>query len=173
MDLKAHIRSIPDFPKPGVLFRDITPLLASPAALAAVEERLSRPWIELQPTAVVGIESRGFIFGVLIARRLGVKFVPLRKEGKLPSTRISESYALEYGEAVLEIHDDAVGKDDRVLIVDDLLATGGTAAAAARLVERLGARILGFGFVVELAFLHGREALGTHPVVALVTYDAE
>lgn len=173
MDLKAHIRSIPDFPKPGVLFRDITPLLASPDALAEVEERLSRPWGVLLPTAVVGIESRGFIFGVLLARRWGVKFIPLRKEGKLPSTRISERYALEYGEGVLEIHDDAVGEGDRVLIVDDRLATGGTARAAGRLVERLGAGILGFGFVVELAFLRGRERLGTHPVVALVTYDAE
>jgi adenine phosphoribosyltransferase len=173
MDLKAHIRSIPDFPKPGVLFRDITPLLALPAALAEVEERLTRPWTGQRPTAVAGIESRGFIFGVLLARRLGVKFIPLRKGGKLPWTRISESYALEYGEGVLEIHDDAVGKDDRVLIVDDLLATGGTAAAAGRLIERLGAKVLGFGFVVELAFLKGRERLGTHPVAALVTYDGE
>lgn len=173
MDLKAHIRSIPDFPKPGVLFRDITPLLALPAALAEVEEGLFRPWTARPPTAVVGIESRGFIFGVLLARRFGVKFVPLRKEGKLPWNRISERYALEYGEGVLEVHEDAVGKGDRVLIVDDLLATGGTAKAAARLIERLGAEVLGFGFVVELGFLRGRDKLGTYPVVSLVVYDRE
>jgi adenine phosphoribosyltransferase len=173
MDLRSRIRDVPDFPKPGIVFRDITPLLADPTALATVEARLVDAFAKSEPTAVAGIESRGFIFGTALARRLGIGFVPVRKAGKLPWTRLSESYALEYGEGVLEIHADAVGEGDRVLVVDDLLATGGTAAAAVRLIERLGATVVGLGFVVELSFLHGRERIAGYPVTALVEYASE
>ena len=173
MDLKQHIRGVPDFPKPGIVFRDITPLLRDARALAEVEDRLVQAFLDDGVTAVVGIESRGFIFGASVARRLGVGFVPARKAGKLPAERIAESYALEYGEAVLEIHTDAVRPGDRVLIVDDLLATGGTAAAAARLVERLGATVAGLAFVVELSFLNGRKPLAGRKIVALVDYASE
>ena len=173
MDLKQHIRGVADFPKPGIMFRDITPLLRNARAFAEVEDRLVQAFLDDGVTAVVGIESRGFIFGASVARRLGVGFVPARKAGKLPADHIAESYALEYGEAVLEIHADAVGPGDRVLIVDDLLATGGTAAAAARLVERLGATVVGLAFVVELSFLSGRKPLTGHKIVALVDYASE
>lgn len=171
VDLKAYIRDVPDFPKPGILFRDITPLLADPGAAADVEARFARAFADDGITAVAGIESRGFIFGAALARRFQVGFIPIRKEGKLPGERLSETYALEYGEGVLEIHEDAAGAEDRVLIVDDLLATGGTAKAAAALVERLGATVTGLGFVVELAFLKGRDQLPGRRVVSLVTYD--
>jgi adenine phosphoribosyltransferase len=173
VNLENYIRDIPDFPKPGILFKDITPLLADPEAFSAAENRLVEAISDDHLTAVAGIESRGFIFGTVVARRLGLGFVPIRKEGKLPSTRLAETYALEYGEGVLEIHDDAVGKDDRVLIVDDLLATGGTAAASARLIERLGAEVAGLAFVVELAFLKGREKLPGRHVISLVSYDSD
>ena len=171
VDLRAFIRDIPDFPKQGILFRDITPLLAEPKAMREVERRFAETWKGERVTAVAGVESRGFIFGTLVARGLGIPFIPVRKQGKLPWTRVSESYALEYGEGVLEAHDDAARAGDRVVIVDDLLATGGTAAASARLIERLGAQVVGFGFVVELGFLEGRKRLGTTPVVSLITYD--
>jgi adenine phosphoribosyltransferase len=173
MDLKQCIRDVPGFPKPGIVFRDITPLLRDARAFAEVEDRLVEAFLDDGVTAVVGIESRGFIFGASVARRLGVGFVPARKAGKLPADRIAESYALEYGEAVLELHADAVGPGDRVLIVDDLLATGGTAAAAARLVERLGATVAGLAFVVELSFLNGRKPLAGRKIVALVDYASE
>jgi adenine phosphoribosyltransferase len=173
LDLKEYIRNIPDFPKPGILFRDITPLLAEPEAMRDVENRLAALWKAEGVTAVAAVESRGFIFGTLVARRLEVPFIPIRKAGKLPWTRLSESYALEYGEGVLEVHEDAARQGDRVVIVDDLLATGGTAAASARLIERLGARVIAFGFVIELTFLEGRKRLGGYPVVSLVTYDSE
>jgi adenine phosphoribosyltransferase len=172
MDLKTRIRDVPDFPKPGIVFRDITPLLADPSALAYVEARLVDAFAKDEPTAVAGIESRGFIFGTALARRLGVGFLPLRKAGKLPWTRLSETYSLEYGEGTLEIHADAVGERDRVLVVDDLLATGGTAAASVRLIERLGAAVIGLGFVVELSFLGGREKLPGRKVVSLVDYTS-
>jgi adenine phosphoribosyltransferase len=173
MDLKQCIRDVPGFPKAGIVFRDITPLLRDARAFAEVEDRLVEAFLDDGVTAVVGIESRGFIFGASVARRLGVGFVPARKAGKLPADRIAESYALEYGEAVLELHADAVGPGDRVLIVDDLLATGGTAAAAARLVERLGATVAGLAFVVELSFLNGRKPLAGRKIVALVDYASE
>jgi adenine phosphoribosyltransferase len=173
MDLKQSIRNVPDFPKPGIVFRDITPLLRDARAFADVEDRLVAAFLDDGVTAVLGIESRGFIFGASVARRLGVGFVPARKAGKLPAERIAESYALEYGEAVLEIHADSVGPGDRVLIVDDLLATGGTAAAAARLVERLGATVVGLAFVVELSFLNGRKPLAGRKIAALVDYASE
>jgi adenine phosphoribosyltransferase len=171
VELKEYIRDVPDFPKPGILFRDITPLLAHPGAFAEVETRLARAFAGDGITAVAGIESRGFIFGMALARRLEVGFIPIRKEGKLPASRLSETYALEYGEGILEIHDDAAGSGDRVLIVDDLLATGGTAKAAADLVERLGAAVAGLAFVVELSFLKGREKLPGRRVVSLIAYD--
>jgi adenine phosphoribosyltransferase len=173
LDLKEFIRDIPDFPKPGILFRDITPLLGDPEAMREVENRLAALWKSESVTGVAAVESRGFIFGTLLARRLEVPFIPIRKAGKLPWARLSESYALEYGEGVLEVHEDAAEKGDRVVIVDDLLATGGTAAASARLIERLGARVVAFGFVVELAFLEGRKRLAGYPVVSLITYDGE
>jgi adenine phosphoribosyltransferase len=173
VNLKDYIRDIPDFPKPGILFRDITPLLADPAAFRALEDRMVEAVGKYEPTVVAGIESRGFIFGIALARRLGLGFVPIRKAGKLPGTRISEGYALEYGESVLEIHDDALESGSRVLIVDDLLATGGTARATVRLVERLGATVAALVFAVELSFLKGREKLSDHPVVALIDYPEE
>ena len=171
MDLRSFIRDIPDFPKKGILFRDITPLLAAPKAMREVERQFVEAWKDQKVTAVAGVESRGFIFGTLVARGLGIPFIPIRKQGKLPWTRLSESYALEYGEGVLEAHEDAARAGDRVVIVDDLLATGGTAKASARLIERLGGHVVGFGFVVELGFLSGRERLGNTPVVSLITYD--
>jgi len=171
VDLRGFIRDIPDFPKKGILFRDITPLLAEPQAMREVERRFVEAWQHQNVNAVAGVESRGFIFGTLMARALEIPFIPIRKQGKLPWTRISESYALEYGEGVLEAHEDALKAKDRVVIVDDLLATGGTAAASGRLVERLGGHVVGFGFVVELGFLDGRKKLGNTPVVSLVTYD--
>jgi adenine phosphoribosyltransferase len=171
VDLRTYIRDIPDFPKKGILFRDITPLLAEPQALREVERRFVDAWQGQKVSAVAAVESRGFIFGALVARALGIPFIPIRKQGKLPWTRLSESYALEYGEGVLEAHDDAARAGDRVVIVDDLLATGGTAAASARLIERLGAHVAGFGFVVELGFLDGRKKLGNTPVVSLITYN--
>lgn len=173
LNLKDFIRDIPDFPKPGILFRDITPLLLAPRAMAQVEDRMVDAFAKTGVTAVAGIESRGFIFGMAVARRLGVGFIPIRKEGKLPFTRERESYALEYGEGVLEVHDDAAGKGDRVLIVDDLLATGGTGAASVTLVERLGAEVAGLAFVVELSFLGGRKLLEGQQVLSLITYDGE
>jgi adenine phosphoribosyltransferase len=171
VDLKAFIRDIPDFPKKGILFRDITPLLGAPSAMQEVERRFVEAWKSQGVDAVAGVESRGFIFGTLVARGLQIPFIPIRKQGKLPWTRLSESYALEYGEGVLEAHDDAARAGDRVVIVDDLLATGGTAAASARLIERLGAHVVGFGFVVELGFLEGRRRLGNTPVESLLIYD--
>ncbi len=171
VNLREYIRDIPDFPKKGILFRDITPLLAEPKAMHAVEQQFVEAWKHQKIQAVAGVESRGFIFGTLVARGLEIPFIPIRKQGKLPWNRLSESYALEYGEGVLEAHDDAARQGDRVVIVDDLLATGGTAAASARLIERLGAHVVGFGFVVELGFLEGRKKVGTAPVVSLVTYD--
>jgi adenine phosphoribosyltransferase len=172
-DLKASIRSIPDFPKPGIMFRDITPLLLDPAAFAAAVAGLADAFRDAKPTAVVAVEARGFIFGAAVAQALGVGFVPARKPGKLPYETVSVSYALEYGTDTLEMHKDAVGPEDRVLIVDDLLATGGTVAACAELVSRMGARVIGCAFVIELAFLNGRAKLGDLPAKSLITYDSE
>jgi adenine phosphoribosyltransferase len=169
--IRAAIRDVPDFPKPGVLFKDITPLLADPecfrAALAAMEER----WKGEGPDAVCGIESRGFIFGAPLADRLGCAYVPMRKPGKLPWKTRRVEYSLEYGTDALEMHEDAFPRGARVLIVDDLLATGGTAAAAARLVEDAGGSVLGFTFVVHLAFLGGAAKLDGYATQFLVEYD--
>jgi adenine phosphoribosyltransferase len=166
--LRALIRDIPDFPRPGIVFKDITLLLADGPAFAAAVGALAEPYRGRGVSAVVGIESRGFILGGAVADRLGAGFVPIRKEGRLPAQRISESYSLEYGEAVVEIHADAIEPGERVLIVDDLLATGGTAGAAAALVERLGGDIAGFAFLIELTALGGSTALGGRPYTALL-----
>jgi len=171
VDITAHIRDIEDFPKPGITFKDITPLLAHPAALAAAVDGLSEPYRDLGVTKVVGMEARGFIFAAPVAVALGAGFVPVRKAGKLPWAVHRQEYQLEYGTDLLEIHEDALGPDDRVLIVDDVLATGGTAAATVELVAQSGAAVAALAFVLELGFLDGRSALGDEPVTSLVTYD--
>lgn len=157
--MKASIRDVADFPRPGILFKDITPLLAQPALVDEVVEALAREFESLKADAVVGIESRGFIFGSLLANVLNIPFVPVRKAGKLPFHTIKESYNLEYGSATLEIHNDAFAPGSRVIIHDDLLATGGTAAAAGRLVGRLGATVETFSFLINLSFLSGESTL--------------
>ncbi len=167
--LKRYIRDIPDFPVKGIIFKDITPLLQDPDALKSATDAIVGHFRDRAITRVCGMEARGFIFGSTIAYALGVGFVPLRKPGKLPHDTESVSYQLEYGTATLEIHRDALGPEDRVLMVDDLLATGGTMAASCRLVEKLGARVEACAFVVELAFLNGRERL-EHEVVSLIRY---
>jgi adenine phosphoribosyltransferase len=167
--LSARIRDVPDFPKPGILFKDVTPLLGHGPSLKLCVDLLAERAGQHAPELVVGVESRGFIFGATLAERLGAGFVPVRKPGKLPYRTVRESYALEYGSDALELHEDAVD-GRRCLVVDDLLATGGTAAATARLVERLGGLVLGFQFVIELDFLSGRPRLGDRPVDALIHY---
>ncbi len=170
MDLKSLIRDIPDFPKPGILFRDITTLLAHPKGLAATLERLVEKCHPFQPDVVLGMESRGFMFGVPVAHHLGAGFVPVRKPGKLPARTYSAEYDLEYGTDRLEMHCDAFSPGSRVLVIDDLIATGGTAQATANLVERAGGELVGFAFVVELRDLGGRSKLPDVPVVTLVEY---
>lgn len=165
----SKIRDIPDFPKPGILYKDITPVLADATALQATLRLLSEWAVTVRPTMIVGIESRGFVFGTPLADRLGIGFAPVRKPGKLPYRRVRDEYTLEYGTGILEMHADAVVGHD-VLIVDDLLATGGTAACAARLCEIQGARVVGFVFVIELGFLGGRAQLAGKPVHALLAY---
>ncbi|MBL8634634.1 MAG: adenine phosphoribosyltransferase [Myxococcales bacterium] len=167
--LSRHIRDVPDFPKPGILFKDITPLLGEATAFRLSIQLLAERIAPLRPTMIVGIESRGFIFAAPVAERLGLGFAPVRKPGKLPYRRVTESYALEYGSGTLEMHEDAVA-GQRVVIIDDVLATGGTAAGAARLCQRQGAELLGFGFVIELSFLDGRKPLAGHPIVTLLSY---
>ncbi len=157
--LKAKIRDIPDFPRPGILFKDITPLVRDPAALRLAVHHLIHPFVGAPVTVVAGMEARGFVFGSLAAWELGVGFVPLRKPGKLPYDVQTVSYTLEYGENALEAHVDAFAPGDRVLLVDDLLATGGTARASCELVERLGAAVHGFACLIELAELNGRDRL--------------
>ena len=159
MDLKTYVRDVPDFPKPRIMFKDITPLLRAPEALEASIEQLAAPFRDEKITAVAGIESRGFIFGSCVARILGVGFIPIRKPGKLPWTKRRYEYILEYGSDALEIHDDAVREGDRVLIIDDVLATGGTLAASIALVSELNATIVGAATVIELTFLDGRKKL--------------
>ena len=173
IDLEQYIRDVPDFPKKGIVFKDITPLLADPAALGEAVARLAAPYESKAVELVTGIESRGFIFGSLVAQRLGVGFVPIRKPGKLPARTISATYELEYGTDTVEIHADAVRPGQKVLMVDDLLATGGTMAAACRLVGQLGGEIVGVAFVIELCFLHGREKLSQFDPHCLIQVDAE
>ena len=170
MDLKAHIRHVPDFPKPGILFYDITTLLKDPAGFRATIDALAVPYKDQRIATVVGIESRGFILGAAVAERLGAGFVPIRKPGKLPAGAIRESYSLEYGTDALEIHLDAIKKDERVLIVDDVLATGGTAAAAAKLVSDLEGDLVGLVFLIELGFLSGRAKLPGRPIHSVLQY---
>ena len=169
-DLGAHVRDVPDWPEPGVVFKDITPLLADPDAFHAAVEALAHPFADREITTVVGIEARGFLIGAPVALRLGAGFVPARKPGKLPRPTASERYELEYGSDELEVHADAIEAGERVLIVDDVIATGGTAAATVRLVEGLGGTVVGLGVVIELAFLDGRAALGDHELLSLLTY---
>jgi len=168
--LKSKIRDIPDFPKPGIIFKDITPLVKDPAALRLTVHQLLHPFLGRDITAVAGMEARGFIFGSLIAWELGVPFVPLRKPGKLPYDVQSISYDLEYGSAELQVHIDAFDKNDKVLLVDDLLATGGTAKASCDLIEKLGASVVACAFVVELDFLSGRNLLQGYEVHSLLHY---
>jgi adenine phosphoribosyltransferase len=170
--LRALIRDIPDHPEPGVMFRDITPLLADVDALRFAVDALADHVADTEVDVVVGIEARGFILAAPVAYRLGAGFVPVRKPGKLPWETVSEAYQLEYGTDALEMHVDGVLPESRVLIVDDVLATGGTAAACARLVERGGAQVVGFGFLVEIEALEGRAKLGEADVQALIRYGA-
>jgi adenine phosphoribosyltransferase len=170
MDLKQHIRHVPDFPKAGILFYDITTLLRDRHGYRSAIDQLSSPYAGQPIDLVVGIESRGFILGAAVAERLGAGFVPIRKPGKLPARAIKETYALEYGTDALEVHEDAVERGQRVLIVDDVLATGGTAAAAAQLVRKLGGELQGLAFLVELVFLNGKSKLGDERVYSVVQY---
>jgi len=169
--LKELIREVPDFPKQGILFYDITTLLKDKVGFATLIDKFSEYYISQNVDLVLGMEARGFIFGPALAYRLNAGFVPVRKPGKLPAATVKQEYALEYGLASLEIHKDAIQKGQRVLIVDDLLATGGTAEATANLALSLGAEIAGLGFVVELDFLKGREKLKNYDVMALLHYD--
>ncbi len=168
--LEASIRNIPDFPKPGIQFKDITPLVKDPAMLKLAVHQLIHPYLGEKLTAVVGMEARGFIFGSLAAWELGIGFVPLRKPGKLPYDVQSASYDLEYGSAELEVHIDALDSNDRVLLIDDLIATGGTAAASCELIEKLGAEIAACAFVIELDELKGREKLSKYKIHSLIHY---
>lgn len=169
-DLRSYIRDVPDFPKKGIMFKDITPLLRSPEALERSVQALAEPFRNAGVTAVAAIESRGFIFGSCVARLLGAGFVPIRKPGKLPWTTRRHEYVLEYGTDALEIHDDALNANDRVLIIDDVLATGGTAAAAAALVRVLSANLVGIATVIELTFLEPRKMLSSVHVHTLIQY---
>jgi adenine phosphoribosyltransferase len=169
-DLRAKIREVPDFPKPGILFYDITTLLKEPAAFREVIDRMAEQVAGTQIDVVVGMESRGFIFSAPLAYKLEAGFVPVRKLGKLPAETIEVEYDLEYGTATLEIHRDAIHAGQRVLIVDDLLATGGTVIGTIELVRRLGGEIAGLSFMVELSALHGRDKLGEFEINALLTY---
>ena len=169
-DLKAHIREVPDFPKPGILFYDITTLLKDPLALRMTVDRFVWLFARQRIDKVIGIEARGFMFGPIVAYDLNAGFVPVRKPGKLPAKTIRQSYDLEYGSDAIEMHEGAIEPGERVLIVDDLIATGGTALAGARLVESAGGIVAGFGFIVELTFLPGREKLKGYEVESLIRY---
>jgi adenine phosphoribosyltransferase len=169
--LRSKIRDIPDFPQPGVVFKDITPLLADPEGFSLVIDTIVGRYEGLEITKVVGIEARGFIIAAPVAHRLGAGFVPVRKVGKLPWDVEAEAYELEYGTGLLELHSDAVAIDEKVLVVDDVLATGGTAAATTRLIERLGAKVVGHAFVIELGFLNGRRQLPGRDILSLLHYE--
>jgi adenine phosphoribosyltransferase len=173
VDLRPFIRDIPDFPKPGIVFKDITPLLADGAALDAAVTQLADLARPCEPEVVIGAEARGFLLGPALARSLGAGFVLARKPGKLPHETVSAEYELEYGTDSLELHSDAVAAGARVLVHDDLLATGGTAKALCELVELVGGEVVACGFLIELAFLRGRERLAGYDVEALIAYDSE
>jgi adenine phosphoribosyltransferase len=170
MDLKQHIRHVPDFPKAGILFYDITTLLRDPQGFQTTIDLMSTPYQGQGIDAVVGIESRGFILGGAVAERIGAGFIPIRKPGKLPARALKESYALEYGTDALEIHEDAVVPGQRILIVDDVLATGGTAAAAAQLVRKLGGELHGMAFLIELLALNGKAKVANEKVYSVLQY---
>ena len=170
MDLEKVIRDIPDFPKEGIVFKDITPLLKDPVALKEAHSRIADHFKDKEIDLIAGAESRGFIFGMGVAMLMGVGFVPIRKPGKLPYTTHSESYDLEYGSDSLEVHTDAFSKGQKVLLIDDLLATGGTMSACEKLVEKCGAEVAGCAFLIELAFLNGREKLKTDEVFSVLKY---
>ena len=170
INFEEHIRSIPDWPKKGILFRDITPLLSEPRAFATAIEALCADFAGAGIECVAAVEARGFIFGAVVAQKLGVGFVPIRKKGKLPFKTESVSYELEYGTDTLEVHSDAVRKDAKVLMVDDLLATGGTMAAACKLVEKIGGKVIGITFLIELSELAGRKKLTDYRIETVITY---
>ena len=169
-NLESYIRSIPDWPKKGILFRDITPLLADPKAFSAAVDALCADFTKAGVKYVAAVEARGFIFGAAVAEQLGAGFVPIRKKGKLPYKTESVTYDLEYGNDTLEVHKDAIKEGAKVLMVDDLLATGGTMAAACRLIEKIGGQIVGISFLVELKELAGREKLGSYKINAVISY---
>jgi len=171
--LKSKIRNVPDFPIKGIMFRDITTLVKDPAAFKYVIDTLTERYRDRKIDQIIGIESRGFIFGGALAHRLGCGFIPARKPGKLPAETIEESYELEYGRTSLQLHIDSIKKGDRIVIIDDLLATGGTIRATANMVERLGGEILEIAVVVELTFLKGREKLKNYNIYSMVEYDSE
>ena len=173
MDLRGLIRDVPDFPKPGIVFKDITTLTKDPEGLRSAVDALAERYADADVDLVVGIESRGFVFGAAVAYKLGVGFVPARKPGKLPAQTVSAAYELEYGTDAIEMHRDAIGQGQRVLIVDDLLATGGTAAAAAELVSGLGGEIVAIAFLIDLAFLRGKDKLAGYEVFSLIEYGSE
>jgi len=171
IDLKKHIREIPDWPKKGILFRDITPLLLNPSAFAAAVDALSVDFTEMGIEYVAAVEARGFIFGSAVAEKLDAGFVPIRKKGKLPWQTESITYDLEYGTDTLEVHSDAIDSGGKVLMVDDLLATGGTMAAACELIEKIGGTIVGIAFLIELTGLQGREKIADYNVTSIISYD--
>jgi adenine phosphoribosyltransferase len=168
--VKAAIRDIPDFPKPGILFKDITPVLADPELFKTAVNTIVARLRKMKVTKIAAVESRGFLFGAAAALRLGIGLVPIRKKGKLPYKTVNVSYELEYGSAELEMHRDAVTKKDRVVIIDDLLATGGTARAAAQLIEKLGAKVVELDFIIELSFLKGRDRLKGYKIFAPIVF---
>ena len=170
MELAKFIRDVPDFPKEGIIFKDITPLLKDPDALEDAIAQMAEPFWEEEITDVIGIEARGFIFGCALAIELGVGFIPIRKPGKLPYITTREEYELEYGSDAIELHSDALNENSKVVICDDLLATGGTAAASVKLVQSLGAKIVGISFLIELEFLSGRDKLKDVPVHTVIKY---
>ena len=173
MELKSLIRDVPDFPKKGIVFKDITTLMKNPEGLSKTADELYKYAENMKITKIVGIESRGFIFGGILAQKLNAGFIPIRKPGKLPAETISESYTLEYGIDTIQIHKDAIQPGDRILLHDDLLATGGTMEAASKLIERLGGEVVQISFLVELTFLGGREKLKKYDVRSLIQYDSE
>lgn len=170
MDYKNFIRNVPDYPKPGIIFKDITTMLKAPLVFSQALKDMAKPFIDGKIDKVLGIESRGFIFGAPLAQMLQAGFVPVRKEGKLPAERIAEKYVLEYGSSVVEIHTDAINRGERVLIVDDVLATGGTAEAVCKLVTRMGGVVVGLSFFIELDFLQGCKKFPDHTIHSLVHY---
>ena len=171
MNLAEHIRDIPDFPKEGIIFKDITTLVGHADAFRASLDQLQARFADTKASAVVALEARGYIFGAPLADRMGLRFVPVRKPGKLPADTIKQDYDLEYGSNTLEIHRDALSEGEKVLIIADLIATGGSAAATVKLVEKLGAEVVGFGAIIELGFLNGRTMLGDINIESLLTFD--